>query len=184
MSGLSPECASMRTSANVYRFMNSRPSQSAVSAVSFELDRRAAPCFVGGIFSHTLGMRAPRPGFAGDKAFEFPLCPRGRAPRRHHQRHCRHRLVDHADAGSGLSIRAEAGRADYGDRRRDGEPVPHPRLVARGRLARLRRLFASRYSGRGPRRAHAAGAAVARGRYFDRPVPDRDGAGAALARPA
>ena len=38
--------------------------------------------------------------------------------------------------------------------------------------------------GRGPWRPHPAGAALARRRHFDRRVSDRDGAGAALARPA
>ena len=114
---------------------------------------------------------------------ELPLRPRGRARRRHHLRHRRHGIVDHADAGAGLSIRAAAGGADHGGRRRDGQSVAHPGLVARGRLARLRRLFRDRHSGRGAGRAHAADAAAARGGYFDRAVPDRDGAGAALARP-
>jgi len=53
-----------------------------------------------------------------------------------------------------------------------------------GRLARLRRLFDPGHSRGGARRPHVAGAAVARRRHFDRPVSDRDGAGAALARAA
>ena len=42
----------------------------------------------------------------------------------------------------------QASGADHGGRRRDGQPVAHPGLVARGRLARLRRLFHHRHSGR------------------------------------
>src|SRR3979490_949566 len=121
--------------------------------------------------------------FAGD-TLELPLRARGGARRRHALRHCRDRLLDHADAGAGLSVRAEAGRADHGGRGWYAQPVADPGLVARGRLARLRRLFDSRHSGSSTRGAHAAGAAVARGRYLDRPVSHRDGAGAALARPA
>jgi uncharacterized protein len=59
----------------------------------------------------------------GNKTLELPLCPRGRAGRRHHLGHCRHRFVDHADAGAGLSVRAQASRADHGGRSRDGQPV-------------------------------------------------------------
>ena len=44
-------------------------------------------------------------------------------------------------------------------------------------------LFGHRHSGGRARRAHAPGAAVACRRHLDRAVFDRDGAGAALARP-
>ena len=111
----------------------------------------------------------------------LPLRPHRRPARRHHLRHCRHGLVDHADAGTDLSIRAEGSRSDHGGRGRDGEPVAHSRLVARGRLAGLPRLFGHGDSGRCTWRADPARAALARRRYRDRPVSDRDGAGAALA---
>ena len=98
----------------------------------------------------------------------LPFRPGGRADRRHHFRHCRHRLVDHADAGAGLSIRAEASGSDHGGRRRDGKFFAHPRLVARGRLARLPGLFGDGHSCRRARRAHAACAALACRRYRHR----------------
>ena len=71
----------------------------------------------------------------------LPLHPHRRPARRHHLRDCRHGLVDHADAGIDLSIRAEGSRPDHGGGGRDGEPVAHSRLVARGRLASLPCLF-------------------------------------------
>src|SRR6059058_802797 len=60
--------------------------------------------------------RGPPARLPGDKTFGFHFRARGRARRRHHQWHRRHRLLDHADAGIGLSIRAEAGGADHGGR--------------------------------------------------------------------
>ena len=108
---------------------------------------------------------------SSDGSASHPLHrPRGGCRQRHH----RYRLLDHAGAGARVCLRAQGSHPDHGGRSRDGEPLPHPGMVARGRLAGRCRLCGDWNSGGHARRPHDAGPAAACRRSGDRRVPSGD----------